>query len=146
MMYRAIFLAVVLHTLPGLAIAAPPVEGFPTLEELVARGCRDADTVVVAQVINLRVKHEPSTEVRTGDVRVLRALKGNPKNSPATVSVWIPVPLMTDAFPLFLENNTSYVMFFGGRFKSVPQILPGGIIARDLLNKTISLAESACRL
>ena len=147
-MYKAIFLAVVLHTLPELAIAAPPIEGFPTLEERVARGCRDADTVVVAQVVNLHVKRAPGVEVKTGDVKVLRTLKGDPKNVPGSVSRSIPVPLTTDAFPVFLENNTPYVMFFRGRLglAAGSEILPPHRNIPETFEAIISLAESACAI
>lgn len=128
----------------GVANAAPPPGGLPSLEESVARGCRAAETVVVAKVVNLRVKPLPHGEMRTGDVKVLRTLKGNAKNVPESISEPVPVPLMTDAFPVFLENNRAYVIFFF-RGTLEPQILPHHHNVAGVFEKATALAEAACR-
>ena len=68
------------------ASAAPPVDGFASIEQVVARACEQSQTVVLAKVSGLTVQGGPTTETRTAFIQVARVLKGTARNAPGHVT------------------------------------------------------------
>ena len=126
--------------------SAPPVGGFPSVRERIEVGCRDVDLVLIVKVINVKQHSQPDGVHSTGDIGVMRVLKGDAMQVPKSVSSFKPTPLMTEVFPVSLSEGTNYLWIV--KNPSAPtwlEFIPLDENLGNLPKETIAFAEKACK-
>jgi hypothetical protein len=93
------------------AQAAPPVGGVPSIEESVARGCKDFELVFVADAIRVREASINGEIWETAELSLISVIKGAKQRVPATFSLPKKHPNRTDQDGDTLEAGMTYLMF-----------------------------------